>query len=179
MYDGGRYITIAAAIGSIVLMFMIVCCFGRQAPTNMILLMAFTVCEAWMVGGLTAQYDKTTVIQAGAATALITISLTVYAMNTKVPIEFFGALGFVVCLGMIPLLIISLVIQSQMMYTVYCCFGALFYGIYLIIDTIMITGGKQTSNVKINMDDYVIGALMLYLDIIMLFVYILRILGNK
>ena len=78
----------------------------------MILLMAFTACEAWMVGGLTAQYDKTTVIQAGAATALITISLTVYAMNTKVPIEFFGALGFVVCLGMIPLLIISLIIQT-------------------------------------------------------------------
>jgi len=108
----------------------------------MILLMIFTACEAWMVGGLTAQYDKNTVIQAGAATALITIALTVYAMNTKVPIEFFGALSFVICLGMIPLLIISLIIQTKIMYTVYCCCGALLYGIYLIIDTILITGGK-------------------------------------
>jgi len=29
------------------------------------------------------------------------------------------------------------------------------------------------------MDDYIIGALMLYLDIVMLFIYILRILGKK
>jgi len=116
-------------------------------------------------------------MQAGAATALITISLTVYAMNTKVPIEFFGALSFVICLGMIPLFFICWIIGGQLMNTVYCCFGALLYGIYLIIDTILITGGKQTSSVKINMDDYIIGALMLYLDIVMLFVYILRIMG--
>ena len=143
MTDPTSYgITIFACIMSIVLMFAIVCCFGRKAPINMILLMIFTACEAWMIGGLTAQYDKNTVIQAGAATALITIALTVYAMNTKVPIEFFGALSFVICLGMIPLLIISLIIQTKIMYTVYCCCGALLYGIYLIIDTILITGGK-------------------------------------
>jgi len=29
------------------------------------------------------------------------------------------------------------------------------------------------------MDDYIIGALMLYLDIVMLFIYILRIMGKK
>ena len=29
------------------------------------------------------------------------------------------------------------------------------------------------------MDDYIIGALMLYLDIVMLFIYILRLIGNK
>lgn len=178
MTDGGP-ITIVACILSIVTMFMIVCCFGRQAPLNMILLMVFTLCETWMIGGLTSQYESSIVIQAGAATALVTISLTVYAMNTKVPIEFFGALSFVICLAMIPLFIVSLFMQTQIMYTVYCCFGALLYGIYLIIDTILITGGKQTSNVKISMDDYIIGALMLYIDIVMLFVYILRILGNK
>jgi len=104
--------------------------------------MIFTACETWMIGGLTAQYDKNTVIMAGAATALVTISLTVYAMNTKVPIEFFGALSFVICLGMIPLFIISLFMRSPIVNTVYCCFGALLYGIYLIIDTILITGGK-------------------------------------
>lgn len=29
------------------------------------------------------------------------------------------------------------------------------------------------------MDDYIIGAMMLYIDIIMLFIYILRLFGNK
>lgn len=146
----------------------------------MILLFIFTLAETYMVGGLTAAYDQETVMKAGAATALVTISLTVYAMKTTVPIEFFGALSFVICLGMIPMMLMGLIIGGSFIYTMYCAMGALLYGIYLIIDTIMITGGKNNmSNVKCSMDDYVIGALMLYLDIIMLFVYILRILGKK
>ena len=132
-----------------------------------------------MIGGLTAQYDSETVMQAGAATALVTISLTVYAMRTTVPIEFFGAISCVICLAMLPLMIISFFITNKILNTVYCCMGALLYAIYLIIDTMMITGGKNNmSNVKCSMDDYIIGALMLYLDIVMLFVYILRILGS-
>ena len=50
-------ITIFACVMSIVTMFAIVCCFGRKAPLNMILLIVFTCCETWMIGGLTAQYD--------------------------------------------------------------------------------------------------------------------------
>ena len=47
-------IYIAAAVMSIVLMCAILCCFARVHPTNMILLVAFTVCEAYMVAGITA-----------------------------------------------------------------------------------------------------------------------------
>jgi FtsH-binding integral membrane protein len=170
---------LACCVFSIITMFMIVCCFGRKAPLNYVLLFIFTACETFMIGGLTAGYPRSTVCQAGAATALVTISLTVYAMKTKVPIEFFGAISMVICLAMIPLMILSFFITSSVLNTVYCCFGALLYAIYLIIDTMMITGGKNNmSNVKCDMDDYIIGALMLYLDIVMLFVYILRILGQ-
>lgn len=81
MKNQGLYI--AAAILSIVLCISIVCCFGRQAPLNYILLFGFTVCETYMVGGITAQYEKGIVVTAGLATALVTIALTVYAMTTK------------------------------------------------------------------------------------------------
>jgi len=81
MRNPGLYI--AAAILSIVLCISIVCCFGRQAPLNYFLLFAFTVCETYMVGGITAQYDPKIVVTAGLATALVTIALTVYAMTTK------------------------------------------------------------------------------------------------
>jgi FtsH-binding integral membrane protein len=119
-------------------------------------------------------------MMAGCATAMVTIALTIYAMRTNVPIEFFGALSWVVCLATIPLMIMSYAIGGTVINTVYCVFGAILYGIYLIIDTMMITGGKNNmSNVKLSMDDYIIGALMLYLDIVMLFVYILRILGDR
>ena len=45
---------IAAAVFSLILCISIVCCFGRRAPLNYILLAGFTVCETYMVGGITA-----------------------------------------------------------------------------------------------------------------------------
>ena len=45
---------ITCAVLSLVFCIAIVCCFGRVAPTNYILLFLFTLCETYMVGGLTA-----------------------------------------------------------------------------------------------------------------------------
>ena len=114
---------------------------------------------------------------AGLATALVTIALTIYAMRTKVEIQFFMAMTFVIYIAMIPLFIIGLIMKSQILYIVYCCLGLLFYSIYLIIDTMMIVGGKSVNGYELDMDEYIMGALMLYIDIIMIFIYILRLLG--
>ena len=59
---------------------------------------------------------------------------------------------------------------------IYACIMVVVFGVYLVIDTQMIIGEKKY---EINDEDYVLGALILYLDIIMLFIYILRIIGNK
>ena len=170
----------AACFGSIFLVFAIVCCFGRVHPVNLILLLLFTACESYMVSGLTCAYDPKIVMMAGAATALTTIALTIYALRTTTQIEVFAAMGFVVYLAMMPLIIIGLFVGLGGLYTLYCCLGVLLYSLYLIIDTIMICGGKSMNGVTAySMDDYVIGAMMLYLDIVMLFIYILRILGSS
>lgn len=50
------------------------------------------------------------------------------------------------------------------------------YSIYLIIDTQLILGGK---NQELTLDNYVLGAVLLYIDIIQLFLQILKILGKK
>ena len=134
-----------------------------------------------MVGGLTAQYTSKVVILAGLSTALVVIALTVYAMKTNVPIEVFAAMSWVVCLAMLPIAIIGIFMALPILHTVYCVLGVLLYSLYLIIDTMYICGGKSLSgnNIQCSMDDYIVGALMLYLDIVMLFIYILRLFGNK
>ena len=53
----GLGLSITAGIMSIVFMCMIVCCFRKTTPHNYILLFLFTICESYMVGGLTAAYD--------------------------------------------------------------------------------------------------------------------------
>jgi len=158
---------------------MIVCCFGRQSPINMILLFLFTLCESWMVAGITSVYPPDIVMVAGAATALTTIALTIYALRTTTSIEVFAAMSFVVYLAMFPLIIIGLVVGLGALYTLYCALGVLLYALFLIIDTIMICKGDSMSGYGCDMDDYVIGAMMLYMDIIMLFLYILRLLGSS
>ena len=45
------------------------------------------------------------------------------------------------------------------------------YGLYIIYDTQLIAGGRKH---ELSLDDYVIGALILYIDIIMLFLELLR-----
>ncbi len=79
-------LTLGCCVLEIVVVIALICCFGRTHPINLILLGVFTLCESYMVAGLTAQYDKETVILAGLGTALVTVSLTFYAMTTKVEI---------------------------------------------------------------------------------------------
>lgn len=60
--------------------------------------------------------------------------------------------------------------------TLYCSIGIFVFGLYLIIDTQMVIGGKSFA---ISIDDYVVAALLIYIDIIQLFLYILQILGAR
>jgi len=50
--------------------------------------------------------------------------------------------------------------------------------LYLIYDTQLICGGKHGRANQISMDDYIFAAIMLYLDILILFLEILKLLGK-
>lgn len=54
--------------------------------------------------------------------------------------------------------------------------GVLIFGLYLIFDTQLILGKGRH---KLSIDDYVLGALILYIDIIMIFIYILSLAGSS
>ena len=165
---------------SIISMYALVYCFSRKVPHNYILLFLFTASETYMIGGLTAFYDQQVVIMAGLCTALVTISLTIYAMRTKVKIEVFMAMAFVVYLAMLPIIIIGWAIGMRALWVLYNVLGLIFYSLYLIIDTSLITGNmKSSGGVAISLDDYILGAMILYIDIIMIFLYLLRIFGSR
>ena len=52
------------------------------------------------------------------------------------------------------------------------CGGIMIYGFYVIIDLHMIVN-------RLDLDDYIIGAITLYIDLITMFVYILMLFGNR
>lgn len=65
---------------------------------------------------------------------------------------------------------------TRFLYCVYCSLCVLLFGIYLIIDTQLILGGKRIS---LSIDEYVAAAMLLYIDIITIFLYILQMFGRK
>ena len=115
---------------------------------------------------------------AGLVTALVTIALTIYAMRTTTSINTFVALAYIVYFAMFPFLLFSwLWIRNTVMNTIWCCLGLVFYSLFLIIDTMLIfkhcDAGVAHSYVTFGYGDAILGAMMLYLDIVMIFLYIL------
>ena len=93
------------------------------------------------------------------------IALTIYALTTKTDFTVCGGV-LCVCLGGLILLGIFSFVFGPTMAFVYDVLGVILFGVYLIYDTQMICGGKKNS---ISKDDYILGALNIYLDIINLF----------
>ena len=57
-----------------------------------------------------------------------------------------------------------------------CIVGLIIYSIYLVVDTQLMMGNF---GLKYEIDDYIIVALNLYLDIINLFIYLLKLFGES
>ena len=65
---------------------------------------------------------------------------------------------------------------SPQMHFLYCLFGVILFGFYLLIDTQLICGGGR---VQVSPEHYILAVIMLYLDIINLFLYILMLFGGR
>lgn len=136
----------------------------------------FTFCEAYVVGFVCAAVgDAQTVLAAAFFTAGIVVGLTIYAMTTKTDFTFCGGMMFVVGAAFVMFGLFS-VFLGPTARMIYCLFGVILFGIYLIIDTQMIVGNKRYHMDK---EDYILGAIMLYLDIINIFLYILQLLSSN
>ena len=147
----------------------------------MILLLAFVLCFSYILSYTTTyyanKYGGQIVIEACAITMAIVIALTAYAFFTRT--DFTTWVGIVivivVCFSFFG---VSVAVRwNKTLNSLYCALGAILVGILLIIDTQMIVGGERSF--KISMDDYVFGALVIYVDVIRLFIYILRGLTSK
>ena len=64
-------------------------------------------------------------------------------------------------------------IQRRMVDTCYAMLGTVLFSCYIVYDTQLIVGGKH-KRFQFTVDDYVLAAMNLYLDILNLFLLILR-----
>ncbi|KAJ7497453.1 UPF0005-domain-containing protein [Mycena latifolia] len=141
-------------------------------PWNFVLLSTFTLMEAFTLGVVVAFYDNIIVLQALLITLGVFIGLTVFTFQSKYDFEgmgpfLFGALIALCMTGFVQMFIPF----GKTMDLIYAIGGCLIFSGYIVYDTYII-------NAKLSPDEFIMGAISLYLDFINLFLSILRLLNN-
>jgi FtsH-binding integral membrane protein len=160
----------------------IICCgeLRRKHPHGLILLGMVTLSLSVMVGVISTMYDTFTVMYAFIITAGTTVGLSLYACTTKRDFTMMGGALVAFCWIMLFSACLFWFFPPQETYQtwniIYGSLGAFLMCLFIVYDTQLMLGGKH--KYAISMDEYVFAALNLYLDIINLLLYIMRILGG-
>jgi len=172
------FITGLAALTTLITMLILV--FSRDLkktyPKNYILLGVFTLCESYTISSITAFYEPIVVFESMLVTAGIVAALTLYAFTTKQEITYFMGLIWMFALGSLFVGIIGIFSRAQFIHLLYALIGTVMAGLYLIYDIKAIMGDHATF--KVDIDDYVGGALNLYIDIVRIFLKVLEFLSK-
>jgi len=155
----------------------------RSSPVKWQLLTVFTIAESLMIGFITSFYKFQVVLSALGATAAAATGVSLYTIfnkNSKYDLSQWGAglssaLLIFVVYGFINLFLPPGFLPYRE--AIYSGCGAVLFSLYLAHHTKLIVAGKH-SKYRMNEKDYVYAAITLYLDIINIFIYLLRILGD-
>jgi len=173
----GYYLSILILLFSMCFLCALTSC-KNQYPINMIGLAAFTCMISFSIGTICIIYYGAgfgeEIMLAFILTAATFISLTLFTIFSKIDFEF---LGPVLCAGIFVLMIWSLIMSIFFTFGGYSASWhlafvivavAIFVG-FIIYDTYMIV-------TRLGVDEYIIAAIELYLDVINLFLNILQLL---
>jgi len=145
----------------------------KNYPTNFYLLFTFTLLQSVSIAGICTLYDSWIVIKAAAITATVFLSLTMYTFNSKKDYSSWGAglfcgLWILIAMSFMHLLFFQ---NSPIMEEAMASFGAGLFCLFIIYDTHMIMK-------RLSCEEYIIASINLYLDIINLFLEILRLMSR-
>jgi FtsH-binding integral membrane protein len=159
---------------SIIIILALMCMKDRE-PHNMYLLGAFTLVEAFLVGTVTTAYcaagQRGIVLEAVFLTGAIFVGLTVFTCKSKVDFSFLGAFLYMGLGALVVWGFLAMIFGVQTGY-VYALLGCIIFSGYILFDTWLIMD-------KLSPHEHVLAAIMLYLDIINLFLYLLQLLSRN
>ncbi|XP_030384589.1 protein lifeguard 3 isoform X2 [Scaptodrosophila lebanonensis] len=158
-------------------MIALVCCIkvARSVPCNYILLIIFTIASAIVTSYTALRFAPIQVLTALGATIVVVIFLGLFAAFA--PCDFTGC-GLLICvlvMGLFVMCIVGIFVRTRTMMWIIAVAGVIIFSLVLIFDLQLMIGGKHKN--QYSEEDYVIAALSIYVDIIMLFQYILEIIG--
>ncbi|XP_048193843.1 protein lifeguard 2-like [Perognathus longimembris pacificus] len=161
-----------------IILILLACCehLRRQVPTNYILLGLFTVLQGLLLGTISVFFDVEEVLWAAGITSMVTIGLTLFALQTKWDFTLLNGVLFVFLCILMLYGIILIFIRSYWLHLLYAALGALVFSLYLVVDVQIMVGGRHHYS-QLDPEEYVFAALNIYLDIVNLFLFILQLIG--
>ena len=145
----------------------------KSYPTNLFFLSGFTALEAYSISVIVSFYDTKVVLLALTLTAGIFVALTLFACQTKYDFTswmpyLFGALWILILFGFVA----AFFPHDNTMELIYGGAAALIFSGYILVDTQLVMR-------HYHVEEEIAAAISLYLDIINLFLAILRILNSQ
>ncbi|KAI0988698.1 hypothetical protein GJ496_006725 [Pomphorhynchus laevis] len=148
---------------------------ARKFPLNFIFLGILTLTMGIMLGNVAAYHNTYTVILAMSTTVAVSFGMTLLSLQTKYDLtkKLYGPLfAALICLIMFG--IFAIIFRSSILTAVYGFIGALIFSLFIAVDVQLIVGGRT---IQISEEDYIFGALALYMDIVNLFIMLLTFIG--
>ncbi|XP_077356048.1 protein lifeguard 4 isoform X1 [Festucalex cinctus] len=163
-------VVLGSALGSLVLL-LALAVYRHKHPVNLYLLFVFTLLEAISVATALTFYEYSTVLQALFLTCAVFAGLTAYTFQSKRDFTKLGAALFSFLWILLIASIMRVFFNSDSTELLFAGTGALIFCGFIIYDTHMLM--KQLSP-----EEHILASINLYLDIVNLFLHILRILDS-
>lgn len=143
-------------------------------PHNYFALFGFTVFLSFFTAVIVARYDTLTVLIAVGIVSVLVLALTAFASQTRIDFTVMHSALFTLLVGLIVMGVLSAFFYSDFLRVVYATLGAVVFSAYLCYDVQLLMGGKTYA---LGPDEHVLGAVVIFLDIINLFLMILQLVG--
>jgi hypothetical protein len=143
----------------------------KQVPQNYIFLLIVTICFTIFVFFISIVYDFQIVVSAMAFLFAICLSVFCIGLFGKIDLGYLAMAIIALLVCALTFGLLALIFRSNYLNMLYCFLVAIAYIFFLVYDTIMIRD-------HFDIDNYAFAVFILYMDIIRLFIFLLRIFGG-
>ncbi|CDR95420.1 hypothetical protein, conserved [Babesia bigemina] len=172
------YIGIVAIVVFIFASLVISCkrSLARNKTVGIGVLFMMTGCMMLYVTCFAVHYAIFQVTVAAGLTAGLTLVVTIFAMQTKY--DFTGYMLHIFCFAIVLFAtgILIAFFPNRILHLIYSAIGATLVCVYLVVDIQLAVGGKKY---EWTIDDYVIAAISIYVDVVSLFIHLLGIVASS
>lgn len=147
----------------------------RNSPANIIFFLIFTFGISLLLAIIALPSYPEHTFYALSLTVLICITLTIFAFQTKIELTTMVSFLVVAIIVLICVIIIYIIFPGYIIRLILSTALVILFSFCLVFDTkLMINGEHEYS---ITPDDYIMGALSIYVDIVFIFLFILGFAG--